>query len=448
MKLFLSFFVFVATLSLTSYPASAARDASFLSPGASLVKGSQEAVGIEPKSDIELGETPLNTGRRTTVFFVNLSSMPVEITSILATGDANVRAEIVADDCTTQGNIAVGSRCSVSVEATPLSPGFWAAELVMTHKGAGRLARAKISGKTGGSASMEKRELGLEMSVKDIKPVDFGEVDATGDKAVRTALMINDSNENVKILSIEVIAAENGLKRLDQGCLIDAELKPGESCPVTLVWTPENRGAISTDLILRHTGKRGFTVIPVRGKAEGAGRTGSSGGSSSVVLSSAEGIGAGSRSIPLSPTADEVEGLIAQSGSVAPLSSDDLKAKGGGGNDAVLKAVRLIGTVGNRAIFYADGVTFTSQADEEITVRDKTVHVVKVSPRQAVIRHGEKQRMLSLEAAPSLTEKASKSGGTQNDSPTETSFGLQDKQKDDDFRKKSIVPLPGQQVKK
>ena len=54
--------------------------------------------------------------------------------------------------------------------------------------------------------------------------------------------MVNDSPTPITLYSIDVIEAANGLQRLDQGCAVDMELEPGESCPVTLLWSPSENG--------------------------------------------------------------------------------------------------------------------------------------------------------------------------------------------------------------
>src|SRR6202012_1782228 len=106
-------------------------------------------------------------------------------------------------------------------------------------------------------------------NAKEVKPVDFGDVGVGDGKVVRSTLMVNNSPEPITLYAIDVIEADNGLQKLDQGCAVDMELASGASCPVTLLWTPKTNGPVSTDLIIRHSGKMGFAVIPVRGVAKG-----------------------------------------------------------------------------------------------------------------------------------------------------------------------------------
>ncbi|MDR3448559.1 MAG: choice-of-anchor D domain-containing protein, partial [Alphaproteobacteria bacterium] len=243
-----------------------ARDAAFIDPGS--MGNGEEAIKVDPKPDIDMGETALNVAKRTSVFFVNQTNVPVKLEKITVNGDSNVTAEITANDCMKQGTIAAGNRCSVEISVTPTSPGTWSVDVQLTHNGAGRLTRAHVTGKTSGSGANDHKETGLSVSSRDIKPVDFGDVDIGSGKIVRSTLMVNDSAEAITLYAIDVIEADNGLQRLDQGCAVDMELAPGASCPVTLLWVPTQAGPISTDLIIRHSGRLGFAVIPIRGVAK------------------------------------------------------------------------------------------------------------------------------------------------------------------------------------
>jgi len=389
-------------LLMTTTPASAAREAAFVAPRTGSVIN-EGAVTIEPKADIDVGDTPLGVGRRATFFFVNLlTNLPVEVESVTVSGDSNVSAVIVSDDCSREKEIPPSSRCAVTAEVTPTASGTWTAEVLMTHRGAGRNARARITGKTGAVAS-ERRELGLTLSARDIKPIDFGDVEV-GASAVRSALMLNDSNEMIKILSIELIAAGNGLQRLDQGCGLDMELKQGESCPITMLWKPENRGTISTDLIIRHTGQLGFSVIPVRGAAKVPAEP------KSAVTDSGASTTRAQTGMPVAttPSASDVDRLIS-GGQIPSLSVSDLKIPQSTAVMPVLPSIgyHLIGTVGVRALLYrSDGTTLVLEVGETVKDGDMTLKLLNVTPRNAAVLMNGKERILNLEVVSDLTARA------------------------------------------
>src|SRR5580692_10421175 len=101
-----------------------ARDAAFLDPGSSNTNAT-EAIRVEPKNDVDIGDSALNVARRTTLFFTNQTNAPIHIEKIAINADSNVTAEIANDDCTKQGTLTTGSRCSVEVSITPNSGGTW-----------------------------------------------------------------------------------------------------------------------------------------------------------------------------------------------------------------------------------------------------------------------------------------------------------------------------------
>lgn len=437
----------MAVLSLASAESWAARDASFLAPRSSSQGDarSNEDITVEPKAEVDVGETPLNVGRRATFFFVNQSSAPVAIEDIKANGDSNVRADIVADDCSKEGKILGSSRCSVTIETTPTGAGSWTAELLLTHKAAGRIARARVLGKTNATA-VDKGGTGLSLSTKDIKPIDFGDIEVGTDKAVRSALMVNDGNEIISILSIEVIAAENGLQRLEQGCAPDMDLKMGESCPVTLVWKPEAKGILSTDLIIRHTGRLGFAVIPIRGSAKGE-KDSSGSFKTDVKSQSKKSAGASASSVPMPPTADELEKMMA--GNIPALPSDALPVPDYDGDAGTKRAIssgtyHLIGTVGNRALIYKpDGTTSVVAVGESFEDGGgQEVKLTYLEAKKAEILVDGKKKTLNLEAAVSLTSKATQSREQERAQEKVQKNGQKQAAPKTENMEKSSVPLP------
>jgi hypothetical protein len=294
----------------------------------------------------------------------------------------------------------------------------------------------KLTGKTKGSVSSEKKVTGLQLSGQAISPVDFEDVEVGTDRAVRTALMVNDSSDTIKILSVDLIAPDNGLTRFEQGCAVDEELQPGESCPVTLLWKPEDKGIVSTDLIIRHNGKRGFTVIPVRGVAKlpkgEKGQASSKGEDSKDVAvgkvkvgddalgSSASIEGA---SITMSPTASQVENLLKNSGSIAPVyqktlnrnPKDDESSDGEADSAAsyvakpnLIGSLKLIGVVGSKAVFYYRKQTFVVEQGEAFSLDDQDALLTNVGAREVEVRYNDKNSIITMKAVAALTQKAQK----------------------------------------
>lgn len=388
-----------------------ARNAAFINPGSVGIGGpNDEAVKVEPKSEIDIGETPVNVTKRTTIFFVNKTNEPVKIEKVTYGSDTIITAEEVSNDCTKQGEIAPASRCTVEVSVTPTGIGSWNVDVLMTHAGAGRIARAKLSGKTSSVGSSDPKSTGLSISSKEVKPVDFGVVNIGSGKIVRSAVMVNDSPDAITLQSIDVIEANNGLQKLEQGCAVNTELAPGASCPVTLVWEPTDTSPISTDLIIRHTGKLGFSVIPVRGlvKAEGGG--GSGGVSGNDYSSSGKSGGKSKNFVPLPPSAHDLEKAV--EGKIEPVSGAALGA--GGSPSLTPKAMssdgklNLIGTSGSRAILLLpNGETALAQTGERVNTKGYgSVKVVAVRANSVDLIVDGKKKTLQLEASPWLVSTA------------------------------------------
>jgi hypothetical protein len=390
-------------LLLAAAPA-AARDVAFVEPGVGGGNATpDEAFKIEPKSEIDIGDSIINIMRRETLFFVNQTSAPIKIEKVALSSDSTVSAQIVNDDCSKESTVPPLSRCAIELSVTPTGPGAWSIELLMTHNGPGRITRAKIDGKTAGSDVSEKKESGLFLSSKDVKPIDFGTVMIGEGKIVRSALMVNDSPSPITLYSIDVIEADKTLQRLDTGCAVDMELKPGESCPVTMVWAPVERGLISTDLIIRHSGQLGFAVIPVRGVAKDA--TGDD-----ATASNGKGQGdaqhaAHANAVPPPPSPGEVAKEVARAIN-PPAAGSSLSAATG--------ELHLIGTVGLRAVLLKpDGTTAIVQTGDEVDIGGSSpVKVLGVQSTSATLLVDGKKKDFRLEAVQQLKDRAEASRKT------------------------------------
>ena len=378
-----------------------ARDVAFVEPGGGGGSTSvDEAFKIEPKSEIDIGDSILNIVRRQSLFFVNQTASPIKVEKIAISSDSTVSPQIVNDDCSKQSIIPPLSRCSVELAITPIGPGSWGIELLMTHNGTGRITRAKINGKTSGTDSNDKKDRGLFLTNKEARPIDFGEVTVGSGKVVRSALMVNDSASTITLYSIDVIEADKSLQHLEQGCSADMDLKPGESCPVTLVWSPTTHETISTDLIIRHSGLLGFAVVPIRGNAkiaEASTSTPSSGQQKST-----------SNSVPSlesSPTANEVAREAAKALPIprghSNINEEDYVSTATG-------SLHLIGTVGNRAVLLKpDGTTAVVQAGEQINIGGVTpAKVLSTTASSATLMIDGKKQDLLIEAVKELKAKA------------------------------------------
>lgn len=415
-------------LAVASAPAYAqSRNASFVNPNTVAQKSADgksasisNTVVADPAS-IDAGETLVNVARRITVFFFNGFRNPVQINELTLNADGNVRSKVITDDCKGLKTLPVQDKCSVALEITPSSPGPWSVELLLNHSGTGRIARAEVNGTTLGKAD-EKSE-GLAISKKIAAPLDFGTVMVNEEKAARTMLIENDSTVPLLISSIDLIASEDeGLSVRKMGCKEGDELKPGESCPITVMWEPTFRGNVATDLIVRHSGNLGFVVVPIRG-AGSDGRTGKEedvadikSGSDKPKRSSSSSLmpsGSGKlqlrsqpslEPLPLPKSAAKMDG--SDEGVVPMKSSTVLPTKPPSVEEMVeaeqapaasAPQLMLIGTVGGRAILGdAQEQSYMVGLGEKVSIDGVDVELLQLDPTRVVVMAAGKRMNLTL----------------------------------------------------
>lgn len=431
-----------------------ARNASFMNPNTALSHGgdgksanSATTVVADP-AQTDAGETLVNIARRITVFFYNGFRVPVVINDLTLNADGNVRSKILSDDCKALKNLPVQDRCSVAVEVVPTSPGPWSVELLLNHSGQGRIARAEVTGSTLGKAD-EKAE-GLAISKKIATPLDFGEVRVDEEKATRTMLVENDSNQDLTIAKIDLISKDEGLGLRESGCKQGDNLKPGGSCPITIIWEPKARGNIATDLIVNHNGSLGFIVVPIRGKATADKETQVAAGDDAnktpprqTSRVSATAIQATTQEPTPTPAPASHIDQEAKSDTETPtlplIAADTLlpKADRTTKKNAAIKSKEaplvqqvkqdvedlpelvLIGTVGGRAILGDDdGQTHLIGLGEKTLIGGMDVELLQIDPTRVVVNISGFRKVLSLRNASSLIQASGKGDkdGKQGDS--------------------------------
>ncbi|NDE91332.1 MAG: hypothetical protein EB059_09415 [Alphaproteobacteria bacterium] len=414
-----------------------ARNAAFVNPNSANTKlpdgkaGSSATTVVADPAAIDAGETLVNVARRITVFFYNGFRSPIQVNELTLNADGNVRSKIVSDDCTAIKTLPVQDKCSVALEITPSSPGPWSVELLMNHSGLGRIARAEVNGSTLGKAD-EKAE-GLAISKKIAVPLDFGSVMAYEEKAARTMLIENDSTAPLLISSIDLIGASDaGLSLRSTGCKEGEALKPGESCPVTVIWEPKSKGNVATDLIIRHNGNLGFVVVPIRGAATGGTASGtavadnkdnnSDSKSASTRKSNPNSMmprssDAASQMRASTPALDALplpQRLLSPDASASSKGSSSVNPPSA--NVAPVApappAVALIGTVGARAILTdADEQTYMVGLGEKVNIQGADVELMQLDPTRAVVMLAGQRINLLLRSAPTVSyNKAAQSG--------------------------------------
>ncbi len=433
----MSIVALIAAAMLAQPVSAESRSASFVNPGAvsqkssEINKGGQANTLVAEPASIDAGETLVNISRRVTVFFYNGFHGAIQINDLTLNADGNVRSRVVTDDCKTVKALPPSDKCSVALEITPSSPGPWTVELLVNHSGTGRIARAEVNGTTLGKAD-EKSE-GLAISKKIAKELDFGSVKANEEKATRTMLIENDSPMPLAISSIDLIATkQDGLTVRLNGCREGDELKPGESCPITVMWEPMARGNIATDLIVRHSGNLGFVVVPIRGSGTKEADKNDvevvSGSTSGVSSSPSSFVSSGSASLmPRGPDGSSQSLTSMPALDALPLPRDSLgldysrrkdppnvRRMVGGDQDGgeqeervFIPQILLIGTVGKRAILGdAQEQTYMVNLGEKISIAGSDVELLQLDPTRAVVMVSGKRINLLLRNSQTIANQS------------------------------------------
>lgn len=368
----------------------AQREASFVQPGTGPggKRDNDDAIAASPR-EMDVGDTIVGITKRVRLYFTNYSGREATISDVSLSADSNVRTEIAADDCTKITKLKPNDKCSVSLEITPNSPGKWTGEVVMIHDAPGRVSRATLSGATAGEVGAGGQQPGLSLvgANKD-QMIDFGTV-PPGGNAVRSVLLANDSPNPLLIEKLELVAADRSLSLMGEGgCVEGAEVAPGGSCPVTVIWQPGGRD-ISTDLIIRHTGPMGFAVIPVRGKTGGEGgadmRTERTPTATAVDAPDMEAMQEAPPSLPVGKS------------KIPAISAGALYGRGHMPSNSMGSSLVLRGTSGKRAILAdADGNVIVAGEDEVIQSDGTAVRILNVEPHQVMIDSGGVKMKLDL----------------------------------------------------
>ncbi len=430
-------FGLTAVLLAAAPTAAQGRNASFIDPSAMPGKDGKNTammastVAADPPQT-DAGETLVNVARRVTVFFFNGARNAVQLKQLTINADGNVRSKVLADDCRSLRTLPPLDRCSIAMEVVPTSPGPWSVEVLLNHSGPGRIARGEILGTTLGKT--DGRAEGLTVSKKIAAALEFGDVRVGVESVARTMLIENDSSDPLDIDSIDLVDnGDSSLRLRDSGCQRGDSLRSGESCPITIMWTPRRRGSIATDLIVHHSGNLGFVVVPIRGKAvvdeEGtdggsgsASRTDSGSSGASLVPKGGGEMQARVAGAILAPPSAPAPPSVSDIVKSLPKIKDHRLSRNKSAGDATPgPALSLIGTVNNRAILGSvDGQTYVIGLGETAVINDEVVALLQLDPTRAVVNISGARRVLALRQAPTIRKSSTALGGASS-SPSASS---------------------------
>jgi hypothetical protein len=259
----------------------------------------------------------------------------------------------------------------VTVSVTAHQDGPWAAELLLSHNGPGKLSTVKLTGTAVYPSGSEVRSALQILGLKDGK-IDFDKVVAERDTAVRTALLLNTLPSTVKLSGISIIAQDSDISIVEGSCSEGIELGTGQSCPITVLWKPTADKALSTDLLIRHDATVIPLVIPLRGLALEE-KDGAKDRIDTPLA--ARGAGTAQASLPPPPMPGEQN------------SPGALPDSGHQQGDRTKASAVFTGVVGGKAVFRtSDGRIVLASKSKSLTLGTQTVTVVEVSSTSVTLK--------------------------------------------------------------
>ena len=116
---------------------------------------------------------------------------------------------------------------------------------------------------SGGMYPAQMPDKGLLLA--DKRNIDFGF--NVKDEAVVALTLVNSGSADLTLNEIALAGGDKGVSFSADSCKKDAVLKPDDACYLVLSWRPASRASLIDTLQIKHSGARGFLLIPVTGSA-------------------------------------------------------------------------------------------------------------------------------------------------------------------------------------
>lgn len=258
-------------LAAASAPVTDARAQSAYDPFA----GRQTSAGASTVGDVSTQKEPVDfetvqAGRdRVTraIPLTNDGGTPIKVTGIkLAIDDEQMQVQ--PESCLGQ-ELGTGARCTVALTWKPSRPGRLANVLMVEHSGRSRSLTIPIKG-VAQPPGFAKRPGGdaEDLLVPSPDQVDFGTA-SLKTSASRAVIVTNIDEQPVMINRVDLVGNPQTLRLSDDSCT-RRSIEPGRACLVTLLYTPATAADLSINMVVHHSGPRGYLVIPITSKPPAA----------------------------------------------------------------------------------------------------------------------------------------------------------------------------------
>lgn len=219
-----------------------------------------------PKDAVDFGAVQSGRDRVTrAISLTNEGGLTVKVTAIkLAAPDDQI--EISQQSCIDR-DLPAGAKCTIAVTWRPSRPGRLDNVVLVEHTGRTRNITVPVKGQAQAPGFARRSSNGdaEDLILASPDKVDFGSP-SRGSLSSNAVLITNIDEQPITISRVELVGNPSSLKVSDDACS-KRELEPGRACLIALLYTPAVALDLSINMVVHHSGPRGYVVIPVTGKA-------------------------------------------------------------------------------------------------------------------------------------------------------------------------------------
>lgn len=191
--------------------------------------------------------------QRTTL--TNRGSAPLTVDEVTITGPANADYDVMRSTCPGV-RLEPGSSCTVDMAFTPITTGRRAARLGVSHSAPDGGSAANLTGT--GLAPSEDVTLQPD-------PLKFGNQVATTHSRAREATLTNRGSEPIDVRGVTITRLAGPDYRVTRTTCRNVRLSPGDSCTVSVRFTPATLGTRRAALRVAHSGTDGASAVALIG---------------------------------------------------------------------------------------------------------------------------------------------------------------------------------------
>lgn len=215
-------------------------------------------VAVEPS--VAVGNIALGSTAQAIVRFRNDGGQPITFGEINIYPSSNVSVSIGLNQCA-ENPLQFGGECAIVLAVKALKAGDFQSQMLIQHSGRSKLITATVTGTvaTGDQAAGDQAINEIQANPASL---DFGSIEASR-PSLRTIQLRNTTSDPIKINNIAFDSPQKDGFDIRSEC---EELAAGQSCLLSVTWSPLLPGPTSGFIVVDHSGTSQITNIPVQGE--------------------------------------------------------------------------------------------------------------------------------------------------------------------------------------